>query len=93
VVFDDADREKMCFKELATLVYELPDGYFDNNQSGIEKGRPCAPFPKLIGSKVLTKKPAWEKAYVGEVVARVGPRVLDNGERGAVYQAGSHVDE
>jgi hypothetical protein len=61
--------------------YELPEGY---GESGL--GRLGAPFPKIIGSKVLMKKPGWEEAAVDEVVARVGPRSLDDGKRGAVYK-------
>jgi hypothetical protein len=84
VHFKDGDKETMCFKELAPLVYELPEGYVEGAASG--RGQPCAPFPKIIGSRILTKKDDWEEAYVGVVKERVGPRLLNDGNRGAVYR-------
>lgn len=85
-MFEDGDKETMCFKELAPLVYELPPGYVDNDRSGSGKGRPVAPFPQIIGWKILTRLRGWKKEYVGEVMARVGPRKLDDEMKGGVYR-------
>lgn len=78
----------MCFKELAPLVHTLPEGYIDNNPNPTGKGHPVPPSPQTIGSNVLLQKPSWDQEYRGQVLKRVGPRELRDGESGFAYQVG-----
>ncbi|GAQ87403.1 hypothetical protein KFL_003500145 [Klebsormidium nitens] len=86
IAYDDEDRETMCFKELAPLVHTLPEGYVDNNPDPTGRGHPVPPFAQTIGANVLLQRPTWNREYRGQVMERVGPRPLSNGESGYVYQ-------